>query len=91
MANSRMYLVHRPSRVAVYLGKRMGWGWYDTPPDLAAKIDRLFDRAESECTSSADGDDFCIVFEAHPQRLPELLAYRSVKDAGDGLLILEQE
>ena len=28
MANNRMFLLHRPSGKAVYLGKRMGWGWY---------------------------------------------------------------
>lgn len=31
MANNRMILVYRPTGQAVYLGKRLGDGWYDVP------------------------------------------------------------
>lgn len=31
MANNRMFLVHKPSKLGVGLGKRMSWGWYNAP------------------------------------------------------------
>ena len=57
MANNRMFLVHRPSGLAVFLGKRMGHGWYTT--DRCASVQILFDAVENE-----DGrDDFALAIE----------------------------
>jgi len=41
MANNRMWLVHRPSGVAIRLGKHMGIGWY-APPE-ASELQRFYD------------------------------------------------
>lgn len=62
MANNRMFLLHRPTGKAILLGKRMGWGWYGTPENVAERIEALFTSAENE---SYDGsqDDFCIALE----------------------------
>ena len=62
MANNRMYLMHRPSRKAVYLGKRMGWGWYNVPDDVKERIKRLFKMVENQ-EADGDQDDFCIALE----------------------------
>ena len=57
MANNRMFLVHRPSGLAVFLGKRMGHKWYTT--DRSISVQNLFDVLENE-----DGrDDFAIALE----------------------------
>jgi len=53
MANERLFLKHAPSGYSVYLGKRMGWGYYDAKPDIHLAIQRLFDMVESQ---EADGD-----------------------------------
>lgn len=60
MANNRMYLVFMPTKDAVYLGKRMGWGWYGSPPDLSSHMQELYDIAEQ---TDANQDDFKVVFE----------------------------
>lgn len=62
MANNRMYFMHRPSRKAVYLGKRMGWGWYSVPNDIKQRIERLFQMVEDQ-DAEGDQDDFCIALE----------------------------
>lgn len=59
MANNRMYLLHRMTGRAVYLGKRMGGGWYDVPQDLAERVVQLFDYIEQE----GDYDDVCVAME----------------------------
>lgn len=60
MANNRMYLLHSPSRNAVYLGKRMGWGWYSVPENIKDRIELLFKMVEDQGESQ---DDFCIAME----------------------------
>lgn len=55
MANNRMWLVHKPSGSAVFLGKRMGGSWYGTPEDLSERIAVLF--------SVTEGDDFALAME----------------------------
>jgi hypothetical protein len=59
MANNRMYLCHRPSGLAVYLGKRMGWGWYNVQDKLPEHLKALFAAVENEHSQ----DDFCVVME----------------------------
>lgn len=73
MANNRMYLVYRPTGDAVYLGRRMDWGWHGTPDDVAEKIANLLEKA----SDYADGlnysqDDFAIALEqgdGHPHAI----------------------
>lgn len=88
MANNRMYLTHRPSGLSVYLGKRMGWEWYNTPDDLADQVRRLF-----ECAPLEDGhDDFCISLEAPGDSTLTHCDWEKVDaDAATGLLILVKE
>lgn len=62
MANNRMFLVYRPTGDAVYLGKRMWWGWYGTPEDLAQRIAELFEKAE-KAAGGFSQDDFAIALE----------------------------
>lgn len=59
MANNRMYLVHKPSGYHVYLGKRMGEGWYDSP---CKNIQKLFD-AQEKYYNWIGQDDYVIVDE----------------------------
>jgi hypothetical protein len=62
MANNRMYLVHKPTGHAVYLGKRFLGGYYDAPENLSKQVQKLFDLAEESKVESQD--DFCVVFES---------------------------
>lgn len=62
MANNRMYLLHRPTGKAVYLGKRMGYGWYGTPENVAERIEALFSIVE-DGEYEGSQDDFCIALE----------------------------
>ena len=64
MANNRMYLVYRPTGDCVYLGKRMGWGWYDTPDDVADRIRKLFEKVEAIKRDTCSQDDFAIALQA---------------------------
>jgi len=64
MANNRMYLMHRPTRLALYLGKHMGWGWYDAPEDSEQRLTAFFERVQDECKTNADNEDFCLAMES---------------------------
>jgi hypothetical protein len=61
MANNRMYLLHKQSGAAVYLGKRFGGGWDDVPDDLAERIRLLFRYVENSPGNSKD--DFAVAME----------------------------
>lgn len=63
MADSRMFLVYRPTGDAVYLGKRMAWGWYGVPDDVAERINELFAKAEQAACDFSQ-DDFAIAMES---------------------------
>jgi hypothetical protein len=54
-----MYLVHKPSGLGVFIGKRMGYGWYDAPD--GDKIQKFYDRVEYEGEGSRD--DFVLLME----------------------------
>lgn len=59
-----MFLVYRPTGDAVYLGKRMGFGWYGTPEDLADRVVKLFEKAEKAAgEGDFSQDDFAIALE----------------------------
>jgi len=62
MANERMFLLHVPSGYSVYLGKRMGWGWYDADESTGPRIQRLFEMVETQ-QAEGEQDAFAIAFE----------------------------
>lgn len=62
MANNRLWLVYRPTGKAVFLGKRMGYGWYHVPQDVKARIEALFAHVE-ECYPDNSQDDFMLAME----------------------------
>jgi len=62
MANNRMFLMHRPSGKAVFLGERNGWGWEGVPEDIHARIVELF-RVVQDGEGEGAQDDFCIALE----------------------------
>lgn len=64
MANNRMLLVYEPTGDAVYLGKRMGYGWYDVPADIKESIEALFKKAEKY---NEDQDAFILILETDPR------------------------
>jgi hypothetical protein len=72
MANNRMWLVHRPSGERLYLGKRMGHGWYRHPVaidgDLNEKIATFFDKAEA---FGSGLDAFVLQMEFVPEETPD--------------------
>lgn len=57
MANNRMFLIHRPTKLGIMLGKRMGWGWYK-PPE-AAELQRFYDYHRRH----SHQDDFVLAME----------------------------
>lgn len=78
MANNRLFLVHRPTGLAVFLGKRMLRGWYaireDNPlNDFFDRIDALYGAAPSNwrephnpdnlAKAMLGQDDFLLVLE----------------------------
>lgn len=65
MANNRMWLVHRPTGLAAYLGKRMGWGWYMRDSERAAmgeNIETLYEVLE-EMGYGGEQDNFVLAME----------------------------
>ena len=61
MANNRMFLVHRPTGLAVFLGKRMGHEWYTT--DKFTSVQKLFDAVKNEHDYYNKQDDFAVALE----------------------------
>ena len=67
MANNRMFLVYRPTGDAVFIGKRMGFGWYNSNVEkVGEQILELYERAENAALSNHDisQDDFGIAMES---------------------------
>jgi hypothetical protein len=62
MANNRMLLIHRPTGLAVVIGKHMGWRWYDPPSRDTLTL--LYDEVEKRTKTLADMEDFCIGMES---------------------------
>jgi len=62
MANNRMFLIHKPSKLGVGLGKRMGWGWYNAPEK--AELERFYEYLSNEIPyEDGSQDDFIIAME----------------------------
>ena len=60
MANNRMFLIHKPSKLGIMLGKRMGYGWYNAP-----EADRLNDFYEYLAESvKGEQDNFVLAMES---------------------------
>ncbi len=59
MANNRLWLVHRPSKTRLCLGKRMGTGWYAAPDPK--RLEAFYDWIESEHFGTMD--DFKLLIE----------------------------
>lgn len=79
MADERMYLLHEPSGFNVYLGKRMGWGWYGVPDNLNERVQKLYDMVESQ-EAEGDQDAFIIAFESDP-RLKDTIMFGTKRNA----------
>ncbi len=59
MANNRMWLIHRESKLGVMIGKRMGWGWYNPPKQ--EQLMKFFEYLEKNPCESQD--DFVLAME----------------------------
>lgn len=63
MANNRLWLVHRPSGAAVFLGKRMAFGWYQNMGEtIEGRLDAFFSEA-CDVSDLKSQDDFILVME----------------------------
>lgn len=61
MANNRMFLIHRPTKLGIMLGKRVGWGWYEPPSK--DRLQKFYD-CTIECLSwEGHQDDFILAME----------------------------
>ena len=59
MANNRMFLIHKPTKLGVGLGKRRGWGWYNAPD--REELERFYDYLSDNPKGSQD--DFVLAME----------------------------
>ena len=91
MANNRMFLMHRPSGLAVYLGKRMAWGWYGTPENIAENIKNLFDVSIDETCKPSDQDDFCIAMEDSSELMHVDADWTHCEPVDNGLVRLSKD
>ena len=82
-----MFLVYRPTGDAVFLGKRMGDGWYGTPEDVAERIASLFSKAE-ECQGQYSMDDFAIAMEQGDNQPNVISKWKYTDD--DNVLMIDE-
>ena len=61
MANNRMYLLHRPTGLAICLGKRMAFGWYQAPE--AQYMEAFYQHILNHLEKGQDQDDFVLAME----------------------------
>jgi len=61
MANNRMWLIHRPTKLGIMLGKRLGFGWYK-PPETK-ELERFYEYLEKNMDSEQSQDDFVLAME----------------------------
>lgn len=59
MANNRMWLIHKPTKLGVMIGKRMLGGWYGAPEQ--AELQRFFSYLEY--ADEGRQDDFILAME----------------------------
>lgn len=60
MANNRMWLIHKPSKLGIMLGKRMAVGWYRPPSE--EDLGRFYEHLENNYGYEGQ-DDFILVNE----------------------------
>lgn len=64
MANNRLILYHRPTGHYVYLGKRMGWGWYlNWAETMGEQMQAFYQRCIDDLPPGGDQDDFILLAE----------------------------
>lgn len=61
MANNRMFLLHRPTGLAISLGKHMGTGWYSPPTN--EQLQDFYDEIETVC-GGGPSEDFILGMES---------------------------
>ncbi len=54
-----MFLIHKPSKIGIMLGKRMACGWYDAPE--SEELERFYDYIKDDMVGSQD--DFLLAME----------------------------
>ena len=87
MANNIMFLVHRPTGLAVFLGKRMGGIWYmptEIEEDAGVRIQKLFNVLKNE----NGRDDFAIALEDTSRATLALGEWQYGPHRDDGLVQL---
>jgi len=60
MANNRMFLIHKPTKLGILLGKRMGYGWYSAPKQ--DEINRFYEYLAYDLMEERQ-DDFVLAME----------------------------
>ena len=58
MADNRMWLIHKPSKLGILLGKRLGWGW-DAIVEKN-ELQRFYAYLAFEESDTGSGDDFIL-------------------------------
>ena len=63
MANNRMWLIHKPSKLGIMLGKRLAWGWY-SPPETS-HFEKFYNylKGFDYLTFGGGQDDFVLAME----------------------------
>jgi len=74
MANNRLYLVHEPSMVGAYIGKRMARGWYDGR-NAGASLEELYEYVDS---FHAETQDEYIVLKETDDKSNEMILVRNI-------------
>lgn len=62
MANNRMFLVHRPTGIAVIISKHMGWGWYN--PTDEETMQAFYELTVEKSENMAEMEDICLGMES---------------------------
>lgn len=71
----------------MYLGKRMGWGWYGTPGNLAEQIATLFENAKKAAGGGDfSQDDFAVALE-QGEHQPHAIGKWQYKDVEGGKVL----
>jgi len=58
MADNRMWLIHKPSKIGIRLGKRIGYGWHAAPDK--SELERFYKYIAE---TYGDQDDFILAME----------------------------
>jgi len=61
MANNRMYLIHKPTKIGISMGARGPWGWYGAPRDR--ELDDFYEHVMDMIERDQSQDDFILAME----------------------------